>query len=62
MPLLPKCQQTEKCPKCKFRGLYDMCLILSNTYFEKQCPFYKVNKFNDSNINKSETSKQQPDD
>ena len=56
MSLLPKCEQTKRCPNCKFRGLYDMCLILNNTSFNKQCPFYKTNKFKDTNVNEANSN------
>lgn len=32
-----------------------MCLILGNTSFRKQCPFYKTNKYEDSKDNETNT-------
>lgn len=34
-----------------------MCLILNNTSFNKQCPFYKTNKYEDSKDNETDTDK-----
>ncbi len=56
MPFLPKCQQIEACPNCKFRGLYGLCMVLNNTNFDKKCPFYKTNKYKDKD-NETNTDK-----
>ena len=39
-----KCSQIEKCPDCFARNDIGECLVLSNTTFEKKCPFYKLKK------------------
>lgn len=51
------CRQINRCPNCKFRGLYNMCLILDNTSFNKQCPFYKTNKYEDRKDYETDTDK-----